>query len=249
VATVAVPDSEWNGSETVWFRACDPGGLCDSNEATFAVTALNDPPLVSDIPDQTIGDSGSFAPISLDDYVEDPDHHDSVMIWSHWGELELMVDITDRVATVTAPSPGWSGIETIWFKACDPGGLCDSNEAIFLVLVSGIEDEDSLLSGHSGFLLNQNHPNPFNLKTTITCSMPAACKIRLTIYDLSGRRVRTFTDDCQTSGYRSFDWDGTNDEGETVASGIYLYRMEAEPVEGGHRMIRASETRKMLLLK
>jgi len=248
VVFVAVPDSEWNGSETIWFVACDPEGLCDSNEAVFTVTASNDAPLVSDIPDQTIGDSGSFAPISLDDHVEDADHHDSTMIWSHRGEVELLVDITDRVATVTAPDPGWSGLETIWFKACDPGGLCDSNEAVFLVLVSGVEDEDSLLSGHSGFILNQNHPNPFNLKTTITCSMPAA-NIRLTIYDLSGRRVRTLADHSQASGYSSFEWDGTNDKGETVASGIYLYRMEAEPVEGGDRMIRASETRKMLLLK
>ena len=249
VVTVAVPDSEWNGSETVWFKACDPEGLCDSNEAVFSVTASNDAPLVFDIPDQTIGDSGSFAPISLDDYVEDADHHDSVMIWTHWGEVELLVDITDRVATVTAPDPGWSGLETIWFRACDPGGLCDSNEAIFLVLVSGVDDEDSQLSDQAGFLLKQNHPNPFNLKTTISCTVPAACDIRLTIYDLSGRRVRTFTDHSQASGYRYFDWDGTNDKGETVASGIYLYRMEAEPVAGEDGMVRVSETKKMLLLK
>jgi hypothetical protein len=249
VTTVAVPDSEWSGSETIWFVACDPEGLCDSNEAIFTVTASNDAPLVSDIPDQTIGDSGSFAPISLDDYVQDADHHDSTMIWSHRGEVELLVDITDRVAAITAPDPGWSGLETIWFKACDPGGLCDSNEAVFLVLVSGVDDEDSLLSSHSGFLLNQNHPNPFNLKTTITCSMPAACNIRLTIYDLSGRRVRTLVDHSLASGYRSFEWNGTNEKGETVASGIYLYRMEAEPVDGGDRMIGPSETKKMLLLK
>jgi hypothetical protein len=171
------------------------------------------------------------------------------MTWSHWGEVELLVEITDRVANVTAPNPGWNGLETIWFVACDPGGLCDSNEAVFLVLVSGIEDEDSLLSGGSGFLLNQNHPNPFNLKTSIGCSLPAACKIRLTIYDLSGRRVRTLADESRASGYRSFEWDGTNDKGESVASGIYFYRMEAEPFAGMNQTVSVSETKKMLLLK
>ena len=55
-------------------------------------------------------------------------------------------------------------------------------------------------------------------------------------------------DDSQASGYRSLHWDGTSDRGKMVASGIYLYWMEAEPV-GGDRLIRASETKKMLLLK
>jgi hypothetical protein len=248
VATVAAPDSEWSGSETVWFKACDPAGLCDSNEAIFTVT-FNDTPVVLDIPDQTIGENDNFTAISLDDYVEDSNDHDSVIIWSHWGELELTVDITDRIATVTAPYPGWNGLETIWFEACDPGGLCDSNEAVFLVLVSGITDEDSSQSGPPHFLLNQNYPNPFNLMTKITCILPAACRIKLTIYDLSGRQVRKFVDDCQTSGYKPFDWDGTNESGETVASGIYFYRLETEPEAGINQSTRVSETKKMLLLK
>ena len=81
-----------------------------------------------------------------------------------------------------------------------------------------------------------------------TKDLPAACNIRLTTHDLSGRGVRTLLDDSQASGHRSFEWEGTNDRCETVASGIYLYWMEAEPV-GGDRLIQASETKKMLLLK
>jgi C1A family cysteine protease len=249
VATVTAPDPGWSGSETIWFGACDAGGLCDSNQATFTVTASNDTPVVSDIPDQIIGENGSFAPISLDDYVEDADDHDSVMAWTHWGEVELLVDITNRVATVSAPNPDWDGFEIVWFKACDPGGSCDSNEATFTVLVSGFTDDDSLLSRPADFLLNQNHPNPFNLNTSITCSLPMASKIKLTIYDLSGRRVRTLVDDCQTPGYKSFHWDGTNDRGSLVASGIYFYRLEAEPFNGKNRKVHTTETKKMLLLK
>jgi hypothetical protein len=237
VATITAPDLEWNGSETIWFKSCDPGGLCDSNEATFTVTAFNDTPVVSDIPDQTIGENGSFASISLDGYVEDPDDHDSVMTWTHWGEVELLVDITDRVATITAPDPGWNGLETIWFKACDPGGLCDSNEAIFTVLVAGVDDEDSSLSRPFDFLLNQNHPNPFNLKTNISYSVAMPGKIKLTIYDLLGRRVRTLSDEHQTPGNKSIDWDGTDDEGNTVASGIYFYRIQAGDFAQSKKMV------------
>ena len=84
-ATIQVPHEEWNGSETIIFRATDPDSLFDEDTATFTITAYNDPPIMTDIPDQAIIGSGSFAAISLDDYVDDPDHPDSVMIWNYWG--------------------------------------------------------------------------------------------------------------------------------------------------------------------
>ena len=240
VATVAVPDPEWSGSETIWFKACDPGGLCDSNPATFTVLSVNDAPVVSDIPDQTVGANGSFASLQLDNYVKDSDNQDSTIIWTYHGNVELSVDITNRVATVTTPDPDWDGFEAIWFKACDPSGLCDSNRAIFTVLVSGVTDEDTSLSGPLDFSLSQNHPNPFNSNTNITYSLSSPGRIKLTIYDLLGKRVKTLADESQTPGNKSFDWDGTDDRGNTVASGIYFYRLEAGPL---------SETKKMLLLK
>ncbi len=134
VVTITVPDPEWSGSETIWFKACDPCGLCDSNEATFTVTAVNDTPVVSDIPNQTILQTQSFASINLDNYVDDPDNPDDQMVWTHWGEDSLLVDISNRVATITLPNPGWTGSETILFQACDPDELCDSDGATFTVI-------------------------------------------------------------------------------------------------------------------
>jgi C1A family cysteine protease len=240
VASVTAPDPEWNGSETIWFKACDPGGLCDSNQATFTVTAFNDTPTVSDIPDQIIGDNGGFAPFNLDDYVQDPDNPDSTITWTHWGEVELLVEVTDRVATITPPDSDWNGLETIWFKACDPAGLCDSNQASFTVLVSGVDDEDSALSGPLVFTLHQNHPNPFNLQTNITYCVSTTGRVNLTIYDLLGRRVRTLVDENQNPGEKTVDWDGRDDKGNTVASGIYFYKIETGEF---------TETKKMMLLK
>ena len=240
VASVTAPDPEWNGFETIWFKACDPGGLCDSNDVTFTVTAFNDTPTVSDIPDQIIGDNGGFAPFNLDDYVQDPDNPDSTITWTHWGEVELLVEVTDRVATITAPDSDWNGLEHIWFKACDPSGLCDSNQASFTVLVSGVADEDSLFTVPFVFLLNQNHPNPFNLQTNITYSVSTTGRVNLTIYDLLGRRVRTLADENQAPGEKSLNWDGKDDKGNTVASGIYLYKIETGEF---------TETKKMMLLK
>ena len=97
------------------------------------VTAAGDPPVVSDIPDQSIAEGGSFTQITLDDYVDDPDNLDSEISWTYSGNTELTVDITNRVATITTPSADWNGSETITFTATDPGGLSDSDSATFTV--------------------------------------------------------------------------------------------------------------------
>jgi len=133
VATITIPDIDWNGSETIVFRATDPGALFDEDTAAFTVTAVNDAPLVEGIPDETIPDGGSFTPITLDDYVTDVDDPDSVMVWTYSGNVELIVDITDRIATITPPDPEWVGSEEIIFRATDVGGLFDEDTAVFTV--------------------------------------------------------------------------------------------------------------------
>ena len=133
IATIGIPSADWNGAETITFTATDPGLLSDFNAATFTVTAVNDGPVVADIPDQTVAEGASFATISLDDYVSDIDNADSEISWSYSGNTELTVDITARVATITIPSPTWNGSETITFTATDPGLLTSSDLAVFTV--------------------------------------------------------------------------------------------------------------------
>ncbi len=134
IATISAPDSEWNGSETITFTATDPTLLKDSDPATFTVNAVNDAPVVSDIPDQTIDEGQSFASIHLDDYVSDADNAPSEMTWTYSGNTDLQVSIdTNRVATISPPDSNWNGSETITFTATDPGGLSDSDPATFTV--------------------------------------------------------------------------------------------------------------------
>ena len=107
VATITVPSSDWNGNETITFTATDPGSLSDSDDATFTVTAVNDPPVVSNIGDQTVSEGGTFATINLDDFVADPDNDDDEIDWSYGGNTALTVKFSDsRVATITTLSTG-----------------------------------------------------------------------------------------------------------------------------------------------
>ncbi|NIQ88410.1 MAG: hypothetical protein GWN93_04770, partial [Deltaproteobacteria bacterium] len=148
VATIIIPNSDWYGTETITFRATDPFGLFGEDAAVFTVNNINDGPVVSDIPDQSIAEGATFTTISLDDYVSDIDNLDSEISWSAAGNTELLVDITARVATITVPDADWVGSETITFTATDPGLLADSDPATFTVtnindapVVSDIPDQ------------------------------------------------------------------------------------------------------------
>ena len=154
VATITAT-AEWNGDETITFRATDDSTAFDEDAATFTVTGINDAPVVAGISDQTIAEGGSFTSINLDDYVADPDNTDDQITWSTATTTNITVTISaDRKATITANSADWTGSETVSFTAQDPDGLNDTDSATFIVtdndppIVSDIPDE-SIAEGSS----------------------------------------------------------------------------------------------------
>jgi hypothetical protein len=88
--------------------------------------------------------------------------------------------------------------------------------------------------------LGQNHPNPFNPSTTIAFVMPQAGHARVSIYDVRGKLVTTLIDGVLPVGSRQITWDGTDNRGNGVGSGVYFYRLET-----GKRTL----TKRMILLK
>ncbi|MFH1851949.1 MAG: family 10 glycosylhydrolase [Candidatus Neomarinimicrobiota bacterium] len=77
------------------------------------------------------------------------------------------------------------------------------------------------------YVLHQNYPNPFNPSTTIAFTAPLAGDLRLDIYNILGQHVRTLADGYYSPGYHTLIWDGRNDFGQQIASGTYIYRLEA----------------------
>jgi hypothetical protein len=88
--------------------------------------------------------------------------------------------------------------------------------------------------------LEQNQPNPFNPETTIRFTIPTRDRAVLAIYDANGRLVKTLLDEVVPAGTTAIDWNGRDDSGITVTSGVYFYRLTAG---------KYSASRKMLLLK
>lgn len=75
--------------------------------------------------------------------------------------------------------------------------------------------------------LGQNHPNPFNPNTTIDYTVSAPGQVKLEVYDMAGRRVRTLVDEPRAAGTFTATWDGRDDAGNAAASGTYFCRMTA----------------------
>lgn len=96
------------------------------------------------------------------------------------------------------------------------------------------------------YSLEQNYPNPFNPTTQIKYALPKSSVVRLIIYNLLGQEVVKLVDAEQTAGYHEIAWDGRNGEGQTLSSGLYFYRIEAAPSDGGATFV---DVKKMMLVK
>jgi hypothetical protein len=90
------------------------------------------------------------------------------------------------------------------------------------------------------YALNQNYPNPFNPETTIRFELPQADQVKLTIYNLLGQEIINLADEFYQPGFHVIDWNGKDSEGRSVATGMYLFKMEAG---------KFSQVRKMTVLR
>jgi hypothetical protein len=90
------------------------------------------------------------------------------------------------------------------------------------------------------FELYQNYPNPFNPSTTISFALPKSELVKMKIYDILGREIRTLINKTMQPGIKRIEWDGRDSRGNAVSTGIYFYRLDAG---------KFSEVKKMLIIK
>ena len=90
------------------------------------------------------------------------------------------------------------------------------------------------------YALQQNYPNPFNPTTEIRFDIPETGLVNLSVYNMLGQRVKTLKSGIVEAGYYSIIWDGTNDVGSQLASGMYFYSIQ---------LANFQSTKKMLFLK
>jgi photosystem II stability/assembly factor-like uncharacterized protein len=144
----------------------------------------------------------------------------------------------DTVSGVVSWTPASQGIVDVTVRAVNALGMDEQSFTIDVGPSTGIDANAG--DRPKRFALEQNFPNPFNPLTTIRYSLPRETHVVLKIYNLLGQEVRTLVDGREHPGIKVAVWDGRDDHGRTVSSGLYIYRLAAE----GFR-----QSRKMILMK
>jgi len=137
----------------------------------------------------------------------------------------LQVDTTCGYEYVVADTLYYEGDGVPDFKPPDPLDIGDN-------------PTDGTLPEY--FALNQNHPNPFNPNTTIGFSLTRNARVKLEVYNILGQKIKTLLDGELNAGDHEVEWDGRGENGITMPTGVYFYRIET-----GDK----ATARKMLLLK
>ena len=100
--------------------------------------------------------------------------------------------------------------------------------------------DDSAVQSPSSFKLYSNYPNPFNPVTTLGYDLPENRLVNITIYDMLGNVINQLVNEVQNSGYKSIQWNATNNQGKPVSAGLYLFKIQTGDFV---------DTKKMILLK
>lgn len=156
----------------------------------------------------------NFIPISGSAYVEVP------TLWTEYSfNLDEYANQTIRVAV-----------------------QCVSNDAFVFMLddFNIVSTGEVIIDESINTSLHANYPNPFNPETFISYSLEKAGNVTIKVYNMLGQKIKTLVDNVQEVGKHNVAWDGTDNNGKNVSSGVYLYRME----NGSY-----SKTHKMVLLK
>jgi|GEM_PF-2856636 len=157
-------------------------------------------------------------------------------------------DVVDETAlTIKEWDPAgemWNPIELVETIVVDKAANVISAQVNHFTIYGAVESDVPTIAEENGlpggFSLAANYPNPFNPSTTISFSTPELSNVNITIFNMLGQHVVTLTDGVKPAGTYSIVWNGRNEAGMAVTSGIYFYRLETG---------NFSETRKMVFMR
>lgn len=239
---------DWNGTDTVTVWATDPLGQTASDGMTVLVLPVPDAPLPFALLEP--GDQSVFP--TWPDIVTfswraaaDPDAGDTLT-------YVMEIDTTDRFDSprhTVIPGIQGSTYPLVWpskwedhvyfwrvtaVDTDDLSVLC-SNGPFRFTLATGVQAESE--AAPKTFVLDQNYPNPFNGETVIRYGLPKNSPVRLHIYNMFGQKVKTLVESVQARGYHTVQWNGTDDHGGRVASGLYFIRLRTPSFESVKKTI------------
>ncbi len=131
----------------------------------------------------------------------------------------------------------FNGFYHLWFTSFP---FANDGQRAEIGYARSVSDSSAIKEIPASYFLSPNHPNPFNKTTTLQYALLERAEVVLVIYDLLGKRVKTWVRGVEEAGFKSVAWDGTDELGRPVSAGVYLYRLNAGDF---------TQTRKLLLFR
>jgi PKD repeat protein len=125
--------------------------------------------------------------------------------------------------------------DDVYIDAITWSGMSGSSSIGNVALLNKLDREP--LAVPNDFALSQNTPNPFNPSTSINFALPEATHVQIAVYNIIGQRIATLTDADYPAGEHSVIWNGMNDNGKTVSSGVYFYQIKAGDFVASKKMV------------
>lgn len=217
------------------YNECDESSQSCDNGIRLA------PPAAPSLSSPSNGAIDQSVPVYLDWYEVSGVDNYQVMVDSNSSFSSPQIDETTSSSYYNATG---LDIATTYYWRVRAHNICDwgawSAKWHFTTVTTGVDDESSLQDKPVAFALSQNYPNPFNPETVIEYALPKDCQVQIAIYNLLGQKIRTLIEQYQTKGQKKVLWDGKDNQGNELTSGIYFYRLQAGDF---------SQTKKMVLLR
>jgi PKD repeat protein len=241
-----IPAQDWWGTEYVTMRVTDPSGLYDEDVFKVQVLSQDDPPrsfkLLS--PPNNAGYSeGEYSIHFVWESSKNVDLNDLISYNFYMStdaqffNIVTVIEATqDTFTTIVTPIKG-----TYWWRVGakdatpENDGIVNCDLDFVIHIVTDVESEENNLP--KVYRLSQNYPNPFNPETMIRYQMPKPGKVRLSVYDVCGRCVRTLVEKEMHAGYHEAIWDGKDHDGKLAASGVYIFDIRVNDFVSEKKMI------------
>ena len=208
------------GPFAVLIKVTDTGGLSDSTIVSITVTKTNVKPVITSRVPATVTTISYNKPTTFAVSATDPNGDPLTYKWVVNNQVVKTGPDTSYTTTFTDPN---NTPKIITAVCTDPGGLADSTTWSFFI--TDVQAEKVV---PTEFVLGQNYPNPFNPTTTIEFDVPKSSSVTLEVFNVIGARVRSLLrGESIGAGSHTTMWDGRDDSGHLVPSGVYMYRITA----------------------
>jgi hypothetical protein len=155
-----------------------------------------------------------------------------VSTWNALGEAPLLSDFQEGAFNMTRGLAFSNDMKKAY--------VVDFNRGVQEWEYDGTSNAEQPKAIPEGFALSQNYPNPFNPTTNFSYSVPKASDVRIAVYDLFGREIKTLVNESKDAGTYSITWNGRDNNNKQVSTGVYFYKMQTAGFE---------KTMKMMLMK